>query len=173
MSTVGDYRLVETLERGNHGVFYRAVPPARLGIEDAYVALKVMEQHSTDSEFRRVANELRVFAAVQSDHLVHVLDAGQQNGRLFYAMRWHPEGSLGAPAQPIGVDRAVKMVAGAARGAHALHEVGVVHRDIKPANVLIDGLSARLADLGLAPVDDTWTYHDGRGTCGVDRVHGA
>jgi len=150
MTRVGDYELVETLERGNHGVFYKAVPPARLGIDDDFVALKVMEQHSTDNEFRRVANELRVFASVDSEHVVRLLDAGQQHGRLFYAMPWHPDGSLETPAGIVSRAQCVRVVADAARGAHALHEVGVVHRDIKPANVLIAGQNGRLADLGLA-----------------------
>ena len=147
MTKIADYRVVEMLDHGNHGVFYRAEPPARLGLEAPFVALKIMERHSTDAEFRRVANELRVFAAVDSPHVVSILDAGQQDGRLFYAMPWHGDGSL---ADPAPVSRCLRAVVDAARGAHALHEVGVVHRDIKPANVLLDGGVARLADLGLA-----------------------
>lgn len=150
MNRVGDYELIETLDEANHGVFYRARAPRRLGIDDEYVALKVMERHSTDGEFRRVANELRIFAGVRSEHLVEILDAGQQQGRLFYAMRWHPLGSLARPIVALDAAACVRAVASAARGAHALHEVGVVHRDIKPANVLIDGDAGRLADLGLA-----------------------
>ncbi len=150
MTRVGDYELLETLASSNHGVFYKAIPPGRLGIGDEFVALKVMEQHSTDNEFRRVANQLRVFASVDSERVVRLLDAGQQHGRLFYAMRWHPDGSLASPACVVSRAGCVRIVADAARGAHALHEVGVVHRDIKPANILIDGQQGLLSDFGLA-----------------------
>ena len=36
-----------------------------------------------------------------------------------------------------------------ARGAHALHEAGLVHRGIKPSTVLLRSGGARLADFGL------------------------
>jgi eukaryotic-like serine/threonine-protein kinase len=43
-----------------------------------------------------------------------------------------------------------------ARGAHALHEVGVVHRDIKPGNIMVtaNGTHAVLVDLGVAQLAD-------------------
>ena len=43
-------------------------------------------------------------------------------------------------------------VAGAARGAHALHRAGLVHRGINPGNILLADDGARLSDLGLAQV---------------------
>ncbi|NND76004.1 MAG: serine/threonine protein kinase [Ilumatobacter sp.] len=148
MNRIGDYELLENLGDGNSGTFFRARPPARLALDAEYVTLKVMTGHATDKEFRQVANELRVFGAVKCDQLVTVYDAGQQNGRLFYAMGWYPEGSLARD----GVDRAtaVAAVVDAAHGAHELHEVGVVHRDIKPSNIMLDNGRGRLGDLGLA-----------------------
>ena len=43
-----------------------------------------------------------------------------------------------------------------ARGAHALHEAGVVHRDIKPGNIMVtaNGTHAVLVDLGVAQLAD-------------------
>ncbi len=152
MTRIGDYRLLEPIGVGNYGTFYRAEPPARLGLDVEQVVVKVMEGNATDKDFRRVANELRIFASLHSDHLVEVYDAGHQQGRLFYAMGLYPDGSLAAPATEI--DRATQLAAivDAARGAHELHEVGVVHRDIKPANIMLDGGRGRLSDLGLAQI---------------------
>ncbi len=150
MSRIGDYDLLEQLGEGNHGTFYTARPPARLGLDVDVVAVKVMGAHATDKDFRRVATELRIFSSLKSDHLVEVYDAGHQDGQLFYAMSWYPDGSLDAPANELTRAATVRVVADAARGAHALHEVGVVHRDIKPANVLLDGDRGKLSDLGLA-----------------------
>jgi len=150
MSHIGDYELLEPIGDGNYGSFYKARPPARLGLDVEYVAVKVMAGHASDREFRRVANELRVFAALRSEHLVEVFDAGQQDGQLFYAMSWYPDGSLAGPDVEIDAVRQAAAVADAARGAHDLHEVGVVHRDIKPANIMLDDGRGRLSDLGLA-----------------------
>lgn len=148
MTRVGDYQVLEAIGEGNSGTFYKARPPARLGLDVEFVTLKVMAGHATDKEFRQVANELRVFGAVRSEHLVSVYDAGQQNGRLFYAMGWYGEGSLDNP--DVEPDTKLTALIDAARGAHALHEVGVVHRDIKPSNIMLDNGRGRLGDLGLA-----------------------
>lgn len=152
MKGIADYEFVEELGSGNHGRFYRARTPSRLGIEAEHVAVKVLERGATDAEFKRMATELRVFASVRSEHLVQVYDAGSNGGLLYYCMAHYPEGSLARPSRPLDAAATACIVADAARGAHALHEVGVVHRDIKPANLLIEGGRGRLSDLGLARV---------------------
>ena len=146
---VGDYELAAEMSAGNHGVFYRAVAPSRLGLDDPYVAVKVLGPTASDDDFRRISNELRLLHSLNSDYLVELLDAGSANGELFIVTRYYPAGPAGASSD---LDRggALRLVADVARGAHALHEVGVAHRDITPQTVLIDDGRGRLADLGLA-----------------------
>jgi eukaryotic-like serine/threonine-protein kinase len=52
--------------------------------------------------------------------------------------------------------RIAELIAQVARGAHALHEAGVVHRDIKPGNIMVtaNGTHAVLVDLGVAQLAD-------------------
>ncbi len=152
MSRIADYELGESLGRGNHGRYYKAAPPARLGLDADVVAVKVLDQHAGDDEYRRFANELKLFASVRSPHLVRLYDAGHQDGILFYALEYFPLGSLASPARELAPGDVLRAVAGAARGAHALHEVGVAHRDIKPANVMLIEDGGKLSDLGLAQV---------------------
>jgi serine/threonine protein kinase len=147
---LADYELVGPLGRGGSGVFHLARPPDRLGLEEQFVALKVLDGTHPPDRFRRVADELRYFAAVRSPYLVSLYDAGREGGRLWYAMAYYPAGSLAAPAEPLSRADRLRAVAHAARGAHALHEAGVVHRDIKPANIMLTDDGARLADLELA-----------------------
>lgn len=164
--TVGDYRLLEEIGAGSHGRFYLAEPPPRLGIEATRVAVKVLDRNATDSEFRRVANELRILAAVRSPHLVELHEAGCADGILFYCMPFYPEGSLALSfGQPMEV--LAQAVADAARGAHALHEVGVVHRDIKPQNVLLWERRGVLSDLGLATLLEPGMTSTGHGPIGT------
>jgi eukaryotic-like serine/threonine-protein kinase len=148
---IADYELVDVIGRGDHGVSHRARPPQRLGLGDEFVVVKVLEHNATDADFARLATELQVLSSVQSPHLATLYEVGEQDGRLFYAMRFYPQQSL---AQNTGLDAStvIRVVADAARGAHALHEVGVVHRDIKPANIMFEAGRGYLADLGLAQV---------------------
>jgi serine/threonine protein kinase len=153
-ATVADYEIVRLLGEGNHGRYYLARPPARLGLADEYVALKVFGDRVGEQAYERGVRELRAFAAVRSPHLVRVFDAVLEDS-FVYAMEYFPLGSLAAPARPL--DQAVVLGAleHAARAAHALHEAGLAHGDIKPANILLadEGqhtVGGRLSDLGLA-----------------------
>jgi serine/threonine protein kinase len=149
---IADYVFIRPLAEGNHGQYYLATPPARLGLEASAVVVKVVAGQTTSETFSKATRELKAFAAVRSPYLVRLFDAGQQAGTFFYAMEWLERGSLAAPSQELSKDAARKAVADVARAAHALHEAGIVHQDIAPENVLLTEDGGRLADLGLAKV---------------------
>lgn len=150
MEFIADYAVMREMRTGNHGLMFVCEPPARLGIDAEHVAVKVLDHHATDDEFKRIANELRLLNSTKSPYIVRLLDAGNQAGRLFLVMHYYPEGSLEEMFGQRDVELAIQCVADVARGAHALHELGVAHRDIKPANVLVNRGRGLLADLGLA-----------------------
>ncbi|MEM7275136.1 MAG: serine/threonine-protein kinase [Actinomycetota bacterium] len=183
MDGIADYRFIERLGEGNHGTFWLARPPARLQQVDAeFVAVKTLAQQASDQDFTRMANELRIYATVDSPHLVPIHDAGHQDGRLFYASAYYPDGSLGAPARPMDRAEVLTAVADAALGAHALHDAGIAHRDIKPGNIMITrnngGLRAQLGDLGLAQIINPGQTVTGVGPVGTieylapEQIHG-
>jgi len=149
---IADYEFVRDLGEGNYGTFHLAKTPARLPVDEEFVAVKVLAGGTTDDTFRRSTRELQLFASIQSPHLVRLYDAGQEGGTFYYAMEYHPLGSLATPARPLEHDEVLRAVAHAAHAAHDLHEVGCVHRDIKPANVLLRDDGAVLSDLGLAQI---------------------
>ncbi len=154
-ATVADYEVVRLLGEGNHGRFYLARPPARLGLTEEFVALKVFGDRIGEQAYEWGVRELRAFAAVRSDHLVRVFDAVLEDS-FAYAMEYYPLGSLAAPATTPTRAALVTALEHAARAAHALHEAGLAHGDVTPANVLLAGeaggepIGGRLSDLGLA-----------------------
>jgi serine/threonine protein kinase len=150
MEGVADYAFVRALGEGGHGSFYLAMAPARLRTDSEYVGVKVLRGANDPDGLRRATRELRAFAAVESPFLVRLLDAGRDGDHFFYAMEYCAGGSLEEPAEPLDRSAVLVALAQAARGAGALHALGLVHRAIKPANVLLHPDGARLADLGLA-----------------------
>jgi serine/threonine protein kinase len=151
---LADFRVVRLIGEGNHGRFYLARPPARLGISDEYVAVKVFAGQCSEDAYRRGTRELRAFAAVDSPYLARVYDAVLEDNFL-YAMEYFPLGSLAAPARPLTRDEVLRAVEHAARAVHALHEAGLAHGDVKPGNVMVHENGGKLSDLGLARVFST------------------
>ncbi|HUE18013.1 MAG TPA: serine/threonine-protein kinase, partial [Planctomycetaceae bacterium] len=71
----------------------------------------------------------------------------------------HEPSAFAPPSLGAGRDyprQIAQLVLQVARGAHALHEAGVVHRDIKPGNIMVtaNGTHAVLVDLGVAQLAD-------------------
>jgi serine/threonine protein kinase len=148
---LADFRVIRLIGEGNHGRFYLAQPPARLGIDDEYVAVKVFAGQCSEDAYRRGTRELRAFAAVDSPYLARVYDAVLEDNFL-YAMEYFPLGSLAAPARPLTRDEVLRAVEHAAHAVHALHEAGMAHGDVKPGNVMLHDSGGKLSDLGLARV---------------------
>jgi eukaryotic-like serine/threonine-protein kinase len=150
-AAIADYVVVRPLGEGNHGRYYLARPPARLGLPDEHVALKVFGDRVGEQAYERGVRELRAFAAVASPYLVRVFDAVLEDS-FVYATEYFPLGSLADPARPLARAEALTALEHAARAAHALHEAGLAHGDIRPGNVLLAADGGRLSDLGLARV---------------------
>jgi serine/threonine protein kinase len=150
---IADYEVVRALGEGNHGHYFVARPPERLGLDVEFVTLKVFGDRVAEQAYERGVRELRAFAAVRSEYLVRVYDAVLED-TFVYATEYFPLGSLAVPARPLPREAALAALEHAARAAHALHEAGMAHGDITPANIALheapDGtVGGKLSDLGL------------------------
>jgi eukaryotic-like serine/threonine-protein kinase len=171
---VGPYGVERVVGRGGMGVVYLA----RREDTGAVVALKVLRAGVSEAlaptESRlRFLREIRFGERLRHPGLVPVIDSGEDDGRLWFAMpfvdgetlreRVKRDGRLALPvAASIGRQIAEALA--------WLAERGIVHRDVKPDNVLVaravegdggadagdagTGVRAVLADLGVARAFD-------------------
>jgi serine/threonine protein kinase len=109
--------------------------------------------------------EGQIVRSIEHPNVVTVHEVGEHNGVLFMAMEWVEGDSLRAvirearKRRPIPAEMAVKIIADAAAGLHAAHELRgwdgelrqLVHCDVSPHNILVglDG-RAKLVDFGVA-----------------------
>src|ERR1700712_5322794 len=147
---IAGYRVTGVAGRGGMGGVYRA---EQLDLQRP-VALKLIATPlARDEAFReRFVRESRAAAAIDHPNVIPVYSAGEDDGRLYLAMRFvdgedlrttiHRDG----PMQP---ERAASVIAQVANALDAAHARGLIHRDIKPANVLLDRDHAYLTDFGL------------------------
>jgi serine/threonine protein kinase len=166
----GRYRVMETLGSGGMGAVYRAVDRQTGDM----VALKVIKpalvanDDGTGSDGAAIAELTSRFrreaelGSLASDHLVRILDHGDDEGLLYIAMELLEGVTLkqrliGGPMQ---VPAALRMVRDITAGLAVAHGAGVLHRDVKPANIMLvpdarpgrGGERAVLVDFGIARV---------------------
>jgi YVTN family beta-propeller protein len=138
------------LGAGGMGAVYLAHDPTL----ERPVALKLVTPAlAHDARFRdRLLAESRLAARLEHPGIVPVYAAGEDDGRLYLAMRYVPGGTLGdrLVAGPLAVAEAAALLTPVADALDAAHAAGLVHRDVKPGNVLLDGSRGLLADFGLA-----------------------
>ncbi|HEV7494708.1 protein kinase domain-containing protein [Baekduia sp.] len=144
------YRVTGVAGRGGMGVVYEA---QQLDLERP-VALKLIATPlARDEAFReRFVRESRAAAAIDHPNVIPVYSAGEDDGRLFLAMRFVDGEDLRSLVQregPLEPARAASIIAQIGNALDAAHARGLVHRDIKPANVLLDRDHAYLTDFGL------------------------
>jgi len=145
-------RVEEVIGRGDMGIVYRA---EELALQRPVALKLILPEYSQDERFReRFRRESKLAASIDHPNVIPILEAGDEDGVLFLAMRLVRGTDLraliatGEPIDPLRVARIVRQVGS---GLDAAHKRGLVHRDVKPANVLLARRDhVYLSDFGLA-----------------------
>ena len=144
---------------GNGRVFRMMITEGKL--RGLSVAVKFLEVVNDDERVERFEQEIELLQELDHPHVIEIYETGTYNvGRVelpFFVMEYQPRNlkrELGAHPKGLHPDIVVPVALQIASGLAALHEKDVVHRDLKPSNLLFDGTNAKLADLGIAKVND-------------------
>ena len=156
----GRYTIERELGRGGMATVYLA-EDLRL---HRRVALKLLHPElGATLGPERFLREIDIASRLTHPHILALYDAGEADGRLFYAMPYVEGESLRqrlqrAPQLP--VEETVAIVVAVAAALDYAHRAGVIHRDIKPENILLaraDGGAPPhtfVADFGIARAVD-------------------
>jgi serine/threonine-protein kinase len=161
------YRILSVLGEGGMAIVYEGEHVA-IGKR---VAIKLVQSlFAKDAEIvQRFEHEARSASAVESEHIVHVFDAGADPELgLFLVMELLKGEDLArylAREGKLDPLFACGLVDQAALGLEKAHAAGVVHRDLKPANMFLverdDGSTlVKVVDFGIAKV--VRDVHDAR-----------
>jgi tetratricopeptide (TPR) repeat protein len=143
---LGHYAILGEIARGGMGAVYRA---RKAGESD--VALKVLLKldRATPEMVRRFEREVRTGRALDHPGIVKVLDAGNVEGKLYFAMELVEGKSFGALSLPL--EERIRVLEKVCRAVGHAHERGFVHRDLKPPNIMVtDAGEPKVLDFGLA-----------------------
>ena len=162
----GDYEIEEPLAEGGMGVVYSGRQRST-GERRAVKVLSIEVLIDSDLQ-RRFALECQVGARIRSEHVVKVLAAGVEGGRIpWIAMELLEGETLTQRVERDGALDLATVRALFAQLGHALaaaHAVQIAHRDLKPDNVFIArsqradvAFTVKLLDFGIAKVRDALT----------------
>ena len=166
-SKLGNNELMLRIGRGGMATVWVARESAVSPQDDRLVAVKAMLPELADeTEFVTMfLDEVRLVRAISHPNVVKIFDVGDAEGVMWMSMEWVEGESLhtviaeAGKRRAIPAELAVKIIADAASGLHAAHELrddsgnlrGVVHRDVSPHNILIGTNGAvKLVDFGVA-----------------------
>nr|PZN29502.1 MAG: hypothetical protein DIU78_00125 [Pseudomonadota bacterium] len=179
-SRLGNYRLLVRIGRGGMASVW--VARDERARDRPLVAVKALLPELTlGAEFRAMfLEESQIIRSIDHPNVAKVHAVGEDRGILFMAMEWIEGDSLralvrGSSPRALPPEIAARIVADAAFGLHAAHELrgwdgelrNVVHCDVSPHNVLVgmDGV-AKVVDFGVANA----TFHADFG--GAEKVKG-
>ena len=163
-SRLGNYRLLVRIGRGGTASVWVA-RDERASSEGLIAVKALLPELTLGAEFRAMfLEESQIVRSIDHPNVAKVHAVGEDRGILFMAMEWIEGDSLlslvrGSPSRSLPPEIAVRIVADAAAGLHAAHELrgwdgelrNVVHCDVSPHNILVglDGV-AKVVDFGVA-----------------------
>ena len=160
----GRARILYQIGAGAFARVYRAIHRDTGGI----LAVKVLRSRFSDDVAKQAAfqREGEMGRTLRHPHIVAVEDVGQESGATYITLEFVEGQTLRQLVNIRGaldLPRALDLIRQLLTGLDYAHRRGVTHRDMKASNVIVSATGvAKLADFGLAGVDEPGERHRGQ-----------
>jgi serine/threonine-protein kinase len=145
----GKYTVEAEIGRGGAARVFRATDPA-----GNPVAIKILRPELVVSVTAdRFLREIRIVQRLDHPRIARLLDTGQSEWLVYYAMPLIPGPSLQQVLEQrgrISIDDTIHLARDLLDALAHAHDRGIVHRDVKPDNILIARDGPVLVDFGIA-----------------------
>jgi len=149
--TLGKYRIVRELGQGGMGSVYLG---AHVETGQEFAVKVLAPELGKDKEFLvRFRREVQLLSKLDHPNIVRLFEAGTEDNLHYYVMEFVTGESLEEylkRTRLTELDTGLHFLKQIASGLQAAHSVGIIHRDIKPSNVLLDGMTVKITDFGIA-----------------------
>ena len=145
-SSIADYEIIRALPLTGAGqTRYLGRPPDRLGVDEPVM---ITELAVDAAGWRDLTSQLSRLAGIDSDRLLTLYEVGPdldaQGAGVYLVTEAASGGSADDPVDPFDAATRIRAVADAARGAHAMHEAGMVHGSISSSSIFLTSRGAVL-----------------------------
>src|SRR6266567_631340 len=135
----GNYDLVRRIDMGGMGEVYLARQRTAFGREVAVKIIRSDLVHDITAR-KRFLREAEVSAHLKHEHILQLVEFGEEQGRLFLVTPYIEGGTLSRRLQngPLSLSEVSRLFTALVQAVAYIHRRGVVHRDLKPNNILLD-----------------------------------
>lgn len=155
----GNYDLVRRIDVGGMGEVYLARQRTAFNREVAVKIIRSDLVHDMVAR-KRFLREAEVSAHLKHEHILPLVEFGEEQGRLFLVTPYIEGGTLARRLLrgPLSLAEVHQLFSALVRAIAYIHRRGVIHRDLKPSNILLDQESGtgqvyvRLIDFGIATI---------------------
>src|SRR5690348_8601812 len=155
----GNYDLVRRIDVGGMGEVYLARQRTAFGREVAVKIIRSDLVHDITAR-KRFLREAEVSAHIKHEHILPLVEFGEEQGRLFLVTPYIEGGTLARRLQdgPLSLSDVSHVFTALVQAVAYIHRRGVIHRDLKPSNIMLDQeeggdeIYVRLIDFGIASI---------------------
>ncbi|CAD8055713.1 unnamed protein product [Paramecium sonneborni] len=167
MAKLSDFKRIKMLGKGAYGRVM-LVEFEKNGKQKLY-AMKILEKKNIkkESQIRHVLDERKILEKANSNFVVKLRYAFQNNSRLYFIVDYMQGGDLyyHIKSQSSVPDHFIKFYAAEILfGLQHLHSMNIIYRDLKPENILVNQSGhIKLSDFGLSKILEN--YNEKAKTC--------